>query len=470
MKRTTKQTRNKTRQGQKPQKKILASAQIKSGQDTDILSEDLFNEAIIDKTGRSAQLVKNRWVLMFDKKQSFIKSLLALVNNSTTLRNVLSAKTAFTLGEGFQVVEAETTPILKSLRKIVRTFTGQPEELKELNNKLLTVNPHGETLEEVSKKIVFDFCAFGNAFIEMVKTTEGGQNVVYLYHVPIYTVGVEKQNARGISENIAICQDWQKDGNKDENINILPVYPNFTNGAVKRSVIHLKEYAAGFNYFGLPEWIAARLWAEIEYRIPKYNITKFKNGFVPSAFAQFFGAMTPEEAQEIIQGIDKTFTDTGNNSKIFAQVLRDDSYKMNLEVLEDKSEGKFLELNQLASQGLVTGNRWTMSLSGFATAGKLGTNQQIRDEIEYVTNTVIKPIRRTLLQRVINPYIEQLSEANGGQFSGLKLDIANLTPVSIASTLDANKVLLTNEKRNLLGFDQLGEEGEEKLNQEQQNA
>jgi capsid portal protein len=458
-----------TRATSKPQKKILASAQIKHGQDTDVLSEDLFNEAILDKNGRSAQLVKNKWVLMFDEKQSFLKNLMSLLNNSTTLRNVTNAKTAFTLGDGFQAVEADTIPILKSIKKLVRKFSGDSNKLQGLNDCLTMVNPAGETLEDVSNKIIFDFCAFGNAFAELVKTTESGQPVVYLYHVPVYKVGLEKQNKRGFSENFGICQDWQNLGNKAENIEVVPRYPQFSKGAAKRSIIHLKQYAAGFDYFGLPEWISARLWANIEYRIPKYNITKFKNGFVPSAIMQFFGAMNEDEAAELIKGIDATFSDTGKNSKIFAQVLRDESYKADVQILEDKNAGSFLDLNKLASQAIVTASRWTMSLAGFATSGKLGTNQQIRDEIELVTNTVIKQIRRLYLQKIANVFIKELSTAKSGEFKGLQLEIANLTPVSVASKIDPEKSLLTSEKRNLLGYDTLDEEQEKKLQQEQQS-
>jgi hypothetical protein len=468
-KKTTTPTEEQLEKFKKPQKNILASAQIKQHRDTDVLSEDLFNEAILDKNGRSAQLVKNKWVLMFDEKQSFLKNLMSQVNNSTTLRSVLTSKTAFTLGDGFVAIEAETTPILQSIKKLIKKFTGDPKKLTDLNDELLSVNPAGETLEEVASKIVFDFVAFGNAFIEIVKTTEEGENVVYLYHTPPYKVGIQKPNNRGFSENFGICQDWQNLGTDEKNIETLTKYPEFTKGAVKRSLIHLKQYAPGFDFFGLPEWVAARLWANIEYRIPKYNITKFKSGFVPSALMQFFGAMNEEEAEELIEGIDETFTDTGKNSKIFAQVLRDESYKMNVEILEDKSEGNYLELSKLSSQAIVTANRWTMSLAGFATSGKLGTNQQIRDEIEYVTNTVIKQIRRLLLQKVVNPYIKELNEAKGGKFKGMRLDIANLTPVSVASSLDPNKSLLTNEKRNLLGYDSLDEESEAKLATEQQN-
>ena len=61
----------------------------------------------------------------------------------------------------------------------------------------------------------------------------------------------------------------------------------------------------------------------------------------------------------------------------------------------------------MCSQAIVTGNELTMSLSGFATGGQLGTNQQMRDELDFATNTTIKPARRRVLQSIINPFIKE---------------------------------------------------------------
>jgi hypothetical protein len=468
-KRTNNRTNNQpSTANKKPQKNILASAKINSGRDTEVLNEDLFNEPVLDKRGRADNLVRNEWILMFDEKQSFLKNLIALIHNSYSTSSILKYKTAFTLGDGFKVIETDTTPILQSIKKIIRAFTGDPKKLIELNNCLLSVNLDGETLEEVTNKLVYDYVAFGNAFAEIVKTTDGGNPVVYINHIPVYKCGISKPNKNGVSESIGISQDWQNQ-NKEDEVEVVPKYPKFTTGTVKRSVIHIKEYAVGFEFFGVPEWSSARVWAENEYRIGKHNRGKLKNGFVPSAFAQFFGAMTEEEAQDLIEGIDATFTDTGNNAKIFAQVLRDESYKMNLEILEDKSDGAFLELQTLASQAMITANRWTTSLSGIATSGKLGSNQQMRDEIEFVTNTVINPIRRVVLQKIINPFIDILSESKNNSFDKLKLEFVNLTPISLASMLDPNNILLNNEKREEFGFGKLTPEEEQKLATEQQN-
>ena len=176
--------------------------------------------------------------------------------------------------------------------------------------------------------------------------------------------------------------------------------------------------------------------------------------------------MTQDEAKKLVKNVEDTFTDTGKNSKMLIQVLTDEKYKLDATILEDTSDGNYMDLSKLASQGVITGNRWTMSLAGFATGGKLGTNQQIRDEFEFVTNTVIKPGRRTITEKIINPFISENAKQNP-KLKNIMLSIANMNPISLSSKLDPTKVLSTNEQREILGYDKLDEEAEKKLNGEQ---
>ena len=461
------QNQNQKTQNRKryPKKSVLASAEIKTGIHTDILQEDLFSEPVLDASGRNVKLIHDRWVLFFDQNQTFLKELMALVNNSHTLRNVITNKVRMVLGDGFVPVQSEGVPFLQTIRQLIRKITATDTTIEQINDLIGSVNINNSTLEEVLEKVLFDYFAFGNSFIELVKGTKNGVPVVYMNHIPVYTVALEKQSNLGRSENIGVCSDWQNLSRQKENITILPMFPNFerVKGA-ERSVIHIKEYGAGFVYWGIPSNIAGRFWSEIEYRIPKYNINKFQNGFVPSAIVQFFGSMTQEEAKGMIDKFTQTFTDTGKNSKIYAQVLRDEKYKSNVQVLEDKSDGNYMDLQELASQAIITANQWTTSLAGVATAGKLGTNQQMQAELEYIQNVVIKPIRRKILQKVINPFIQLNSDARNGSFNGTMLDIANLNPLSLASMLDANNILTTNEKRKIFGFDALDDNQQNDLN------
>jgi hypothetical protein len=207
----------------------------------------------------------------------------------------------------------------------------------------------------------------------------------------------------------------------------------------------------------LPENIAGRFWAEIEYRIPKYNITKFKNGFTPSALIQAYGALTPEDAQKMKKSFEDTFSDTGNNSKILLQVLRSKEDSADVHILEDKSEGNFLDLQKMAAQAAVTAGRSTMALTGIAQGGKLGSNQQIRDELEFVINTSIKPFRRKLVQKIVNPFIAENRDQNT-KLGNVMLHIANNNPISMASLIVPKDALDRNELREVLGYEAQEEE------------
>ena len=437
---------------------VLASATIRVG-DTNVAPEDLFNEPSRHRVqfGQDGD-----WIRMFDRSGSFLKSLMALLNNSPTLRRIIHDKASMAVGDGFIPHESDTTTLLAILQKVKKILGIEDKKVMELNEAIKRVNLHGESLFDVVFRVFIELFSFGNAIVEMVKTMDSdGKKQLYLYHVPLYMAAIKKAEKDLLIKTIGIHENWERVGLKDDEIRELPLYPKWSkdDNGDERCAIHLKEYAPGFFYWGLPEWIAAKLWTEVEYRIPKYNITKFQNGFVPSAIVQLFGSVSQEEAQDIIKKLTDKFTDTGNNHKIFAQVLRDESLKANVQKLSEEGQGEYLELQKLAAQAIVTANRWTMSLAGFATSGKLGTNQQIRQETEYVQNTVIKPKQNMVLARIVNPFIKEAGAWMNASWREVSLSISNSTPVSFMGELEPENNLTINEKREVLGYEPLDEEG-----------
>ena len=153
------------------------------------------------KESSAASDVYKRQVLFFDENQSFLKGLMALVNNSHTLRNTLQNKRTMVMGDGFIPVKAEGNPILQTVRRMIEKISGSDLITKDLNDLIAKVNIHNETLEAVLDKVVFDYLAFGNGFIQLKKVVIDGQDCVYMYHVPTYMVGLEKQDELGRVNN-----------------------------------------------------------------------------------------------------------------------------------------------------------------------------------------------------------------------------------------------------------------------------
>lgn len=445
--RTTKRTTT------KPQSKSshLATnhSAIISGVDTNVLQRDVVEEYNNNYLGK---LVGDKWVRFFDDRSSELRNMYSLLQNSTTLSRAISDKVNLIMGGGFNAIDTGgSIPFLKSLKSAFKYATGAPSEEKILNDLIASVNSHNESLEEITRKAAYDFEAFGNAVVYFKRTTKDGKTTYVLYHAPLETVGVHRV-IDNISPSIGLCQDWDNESYSEDKITEIPMFPKWSkDGPGGMSAIHIKNYTPNFFYFGLPSWYPARFWAEIEYFIPKYNIDKFMNGFLPSVFIELFGNVPNEVADKMTKDIVDTFTGVGNGSKIFAQFTSSPEYAAKIQPLVDKNEGKFLDLQKLATQNIVTAAQTTMSLSGVAQGGKLGTNQQIKDELDLIINTTIKQTRSTVLRKIVNPFVELLKEENKG-IGNLILDIANSNPISMTSTIDINSTLTTDEKRDLLGY------------------
>lgn len=398
----------------------------------------------------------NKWVRFFDQNDSFLKSLIAVVNNSPTLRRIIADKTNMVVGDGFIPMQGRANSLLTTTQSI--TAELPQAQLTAIEDYIDSVNLHGQTLAEVLGMLAFDYDAFGNCFAEIVE----GKGFCFIYHVPVYMIGIRKAGADQVVRSVGIYDNWEEvplssdgTGYEQKGFREVPVYPAFGDAdenGLRRAIVHVKQYAAGYFYWGLPEWVSTLHWAEIEYLIQRFNTSKFDNGFMPSGILQFFGSMSSTEAKGMLTAIEEKFTGAGNNHKIFMQVIRDEKLKANWQAMSNEQEGEFMVLQNLAASAIVTANRWSQSLAGFATAGQLGTNQQIRQEMEYLQNTVIKPRQNVLLSRIINPYLDVCAQAGGAIPKGLQFAISNSLPVSFMGEISVENALSIDEKREVLGY------------------
>lgn len=431
---------------------ILASVEI-SPKDTFLIDQDIFNEPRRETLRNSGQL----WVRMFEQRDEFLKGLIACVNNSPTLRRIIADKSNLCVGDGYIPIRGKSSSLLTTNEK-PETISGT--ELGDIEMAIEKVNEHGQTLADVNAAGAFDYNAFGNAVFELVRGRVGKDQFCNIYHVELYNVGIKRTGLDQIIREYALYDDWElfpltSDGTgyEDKGFRAIAAYPAFTPFAdgTERSIIHIKQYAAGYSYFGLPEWVSARQWAELEYRIQRYNISKFDNSFLPSGILQLFGSTTATEAKKLVDKIEKKFTGTGNNHKMLIQVLRDEKQKANWIPMTQEHDGEFLELQQVASEKIVTACGWSAALAGISTAGKLGSNQEIRSETEKVQNTVIKPVQNVFCNRVINPYLKELA-AFVPALKDVQFAISNSMPVSFMGDINVEANLSTDEKRELLGY------------------
>ena len=355
--------------------------------------------------------VNTKWI-PFGDDNLFPQYLAELKRKSSTHRSVLAQKTVFTSGA---------------------KFVCNNELLREF---IEDVNADHESLRDVFKKLADDYYTFGNAYLECV-IYDGGVN---MYHLDATTVRMAK-NKREVYVNSDWCRYW----NNDEKMHRIPIYPRVSHN---KFVIHFKDYEPTFNFYGLPDYVAALEHIAVDYEIGKWNHTKFLNGFQPSAIVEISGDMGEAEAQKLVQEAQRKFVGEGHNGKILFIVKNGDTSPANVEIIKDDQEGSWLDLQKITDQNIITANRWQPSLSGIVSSGKMNnTGSEIRIAYDLVMTTVIKDTSELLLNGIRTILYKELG------FDPKDLIIHYEPPISYITDIDVKQVLTINEQRVMLDED-----------------
>ena len=397
------------KQARKPITQVKTSAKKKDS----IYEFGVFNLAIPENISepKNIKTLSTKYV-PFGDDNLFPQYLAELKRKSSTNRSVLAQKTIFTSGAKFVC------------------------ESPELKRFVEDVNADHESLREVFKKLADDYYTFGNAYMECV-IYDGGIN---LYHLDATKVRISKTN-----KEVYVNSDWCKYWDNEEKITRLPIYPRV---AHNKFIVHFKDYEPTFNYYGLPDYVAALEHIAVDYEIGKWNHTKFKNGFQPSAIVEISGDMGEEEAKKLVREAQKKFVGDGNNGKIMFIVKNGDTSPANVSIIKDDQEGSWLDLQRVTDQNIITAHRWQPSLSGIVSSGKMNnTGSEIRIAYDLAMTTVIKDTSELLLNGIRRVLYNELG------FDPRDLKIHYEPPVSYANEIDVKTVLTINEQRRMLDED-----------------
>lgn len=364
--------------------------------------------------------LRNAWI-PFGDDNLFPQHLSELSRAAATHRAILNTKTTFTIGEGFHTLN------------------------EALNEYIKDVNADGDSLDDVMRKVINDYWTFGNAYLEIVI----GEGYVNLYHHDSTTARMDKDKKK-----ILFHPDWadvRRTEDKITSCDIYPVFKKYRKG-VKRSVLHFCDYESTFYYYGLPDYVAALDHIKIASQIGKYNLTRFKNGFMPSAIIELGADMSEEEAQIFINEAREKLTGENNNSKILFIAKNGDESASNVKIINDTSDGSFMELQTITNDNIISSHRWNPALSGIQVAGSLGNNQQILTIYDIVMSTVIREPQQMVL-RELKKILKNL-----GGFDVSDLHIVNKPPVTMLGAINPTDYISVQEGRRIFHLPELSEE------------
>lgn len=356
----------------------------------------------------------------------YINDIALRARRSTTHSAILRSKITFTCGQAFSYSTGETdvTP---------------DDWVNEVNNQR-------ESLRDIFKMAGKDYITFANTYIEVVKSKN---------FTSLFAIDATKVRLSDDKKSALISPFWRDILNSNEKFDselragrakTVEMWDGKIDTKQKNFIIHIKQDASEYDTYGIPEHHSIYKWADLEYKTATYNLTRFKNGFMPSTMMTFFG--TPPEGTTPTQFIEKVvdkFTDEGNNSKILAQLVDDVTQKPEIFEFSGTKDGEFLDLDRLATENIIKGHRWFPELAGIMVSGKLGGSQELRNQYDLALNTVVKPDFQEPLLNLFNT----IAKIAGKPY---EIGIINTPPVGISDQIDASKVLDTNEQREILGY------------------
>lgn len=364
--------------------------------------------------------ITNEYVSFFDSSNNvYINDLARRARRSSTHSAILSSKLAYTVGTDF-IYDRDLKPIEES-------WTND-------------INANGQSLRDVFNLVGKDYITFGNAWIQSVKV-QGRTNY---YHIDATKVRIKKDRSA-----IIVSDYWRDIGNGT--YTSQPFVEISLSDKKSTHAVQLMRHSPEYNFYGLPDYIGALNWIDVEYRIPKFNLDRFDNGFFPSALIQMFGA-PPEgtTAKQYVKSMVANFTGEANNSKIVAEMLDSPEQAAKITTFDSEKQGEFEKLAEMAKVNIVTAHRIPPVLAMIETAGKLGGNQQISESHNLFMNSVIIPDFQEPLLRFFNNLIKLAG------FSFV-IEINQLNSLTLVDKINPNDVLTVNEQRVLLGYEEIKE-------------
>ena len=387
--------------------------------------------------------IEQKWVPFFqDSDNIYVNDLAKRARRSSTHSSIINQKITFIKGKGFTFkVDGENV-----------RYDELPNDFKEWCKE---VNPEGATLYDVFSDLVQSYVITGNAYPHIKKS--GDYTALYCYDATTVR--------KGKTGDIAYLSNFWRDIELSNTPSAQ--YPvselKFFDGTQRKEfLIHIMRKYPEFNFYGLPDYVGALDWIDIEYRMSKYNIDKFDNGFFPSVLIQMFGEVPDGlNAQQYVEKIKDKFTGEANNDKFLVELLDSPEQAASIKEFDRERDGEFMELSTLCTKAIISAHRITPSLAGIETAGKLGSNQQIKDEYDKFMNSVVIPDFQEPLLRALNTIIKRDTK-----YGNIEVGILNVSPVGDSAKVDLNAVITINEARKMLGLEMLEDgRGEQFVNE-----
>jgi len=254
--------------------------------------------------------------------------------------------------------------------------------------------------DDILRQLCFDLKLYGQCYVQVIWNRVRTE-IAELRFLPAHTVRTGVADAQGRVDTYYVSPDWSR----MREARYAPVkYPAYDNeDRTEPAVVYqIKAYQPGIFYYGLPDYVGATNYVELDREISTFHLNNIKNGLFPSMLLSFNnGIPSDEERRTIERHVNDKFSGSGNAGRLLISFNDGtDSAPTLTPVNPNDNDGMYEFLAKECTTKILAGHRVTSPLLfGIRGDGSgFGNNaEELRDAFSLFQNTVVKPYQRTLL-------------------------------------------------------------------------
>ena len=267
-----------------------------------------------------------------------------------------------------------------------------------LNNPMATINlvNESETVEEVMRKCALDMMIFGGFALNVIWAKDR-KSIAEIYHIDFSRIRSGKLDKETDKVDCYYYSpDWtQIRKHPPEEIK------RFSQTEKEPSQLYYyKAYVPNMTYYPIPDWSAGQRAIEINIESLNYHMNNLRAGMSPSLWINYTNGVPGEnEQREIVRALEAQYSGSDNAGQ--AIISFNESKEQSPEIIQIKkndSDGYYQTLNDDITRTILSSHRVSSAeLFGIATAGKLGSADEVVNHSEYFRKMVIQPYQNQML-------------------------------------------------------------------------
>jgi hypothetical protein len=216
--------------------------------------------------------------------------------------------------------------------------------------------------EDIMRQLCFDLKLYGQCYVQVIWNRVRTE-VAEMRFLPAHTVRTGIANSQGRVDCYYVSPDWSR----MREPRFAPVkYPalDLEDRREAAVVYQIKAYQPGIFYYGLPDYVGATNYVELDREISSFHLNNIRNGLFPSMLLSFNnGVPTDEERRTIERHVNDKFSGSGNAGRLLISFNDgSDSAPILTPVNPNDNDGMYEFLAKECTTKILAGHRVTSPL------------------------------------------------------------------------------------------------------------